>query len=241
MNKPENSQPLSKNEFWEVSHAAGILTSYACSVSARHIQDGMLRLQFNREVAYYMREIVRDVESGRKSAEQGIQAIKEEQRDLLDQSTALGRQLFGAYAGGMQVYAGVGMMKAGYLGAIIGGAMTAHGINNIYESVQNIKTGRTDAAGPVRKFYQSAAEVFGKQKAAGNEAYGYIDIALTGYSWFSLVRKKDAWRLFRYIRSDYQLGIERASLGAIITDISATALTLDAIQEEQAKRNIKDE
>ncbi|MDP0971492.1 hypothetical protein Q6294_31610, partial [Klebsiella pneumoniae] len=53
-------------DLWEVSQAAGRLTSQACTISARHLQDGITRSIFNREVAYYARSIVGDVKQGKK-------------------------------------------------------------------------------------------------------------------------------------------------------------------------------
>ena len=37
----------------QLKQAAVSLTNHACTLSMQHIQDGMLRLQFNREVSYY--------------------------------------------------------------------------------------------------------------------------------------------------------------------------------------------
>jgi len=54
-------------DYWMVSDAARKLGSQAGTLGARHIKDGTLRLQFNREVAYYARSIVNDVEQGKKA------------------------------------------------------------------------------------------------------------------------------------------------------------------------------
>ncbi|WEL41963.1 hypothetical protein P0D91_28325 [Pseudomonas sp. CBSPBW29] len=56
------------------------MTNQACTISVRHIKDGIVRLQFNREVAYCARSIVRDVEEGKKSVDQGLLEIKNEQK-----------------------------------------------------------------------------------------------------------------------------------------------------------------
>lgn len=200
MRESEESKALNQNDFWEVSHAAGVLARYACSVSAEHIRSGTLRLQFNREVAYYMRGIVQDVESGKKTAAQALKEILKERRSLVDQSL----QVVGLVAGGMQIVGGVAMC-ASTLGAacVPGVVLILHGANNIYENGRNLKEGRSDTVGVVKESYQYWSRKFGGTEAEGNIAYGVTDIALSGYSLYRKVPGPDAWRLFRYIDSDY--------------------------------------
>ncbi len=77
MSLPERQRSSGHHDdLWQVSEAAGHLAGQACTVSARHIRDGTLRLQFNRDVAYYAQGIVRDVEAGRKSVDEGLEAIE---------------------------------------------------------------------------------------------------------------------------------------------------------------------
>ena len=78
-------------DIWDVNSAASGLIGQAMVVSNRHIDDGMSCVQFNREVAYYAKRIVDDVTRGHKTPEQGIQALLQEQRGLLNQSLALAR------------------------------------------------------------------------------------------------------------------------------------------------------
>ncbi len=47
--RPEDSNC----DYWAVCKAAANLTQQACTLGARHINDGTLRLQFNRQVSYY--------------------------------------------------------------------------------------------------------------------------------------------------------------------------------------------
>lgn len=83
-------------DLWDVSSAAGKLIGQALSVSARHLASGTLRMQFNREVAYYAKQIADDVALGHTPPERGIQTIVQEQRDLLSQSRALAHKGQGA-------------------------------------------------------------------------------------------------------------------------------------------------
>ncbi|MEB0040514.1 hypothetical protein QN386_10850 [Pseudomonas sp. CCI3.2] len=86
MEQINGKQKPSSDDYFRVTNAASVLASQACTVSAKHIQDGMLRLQFNREVAYYARGIVRDVAEGRKSAEWGLKELKKKIKDIVEQS-----------------------------------------------------------------------------------------------------------------------------------------------------------
>jgi hypothetical protein len=78
-------------DLWDVHQAAGQVLAQAHSLSARHLSHGIPRVHFNREVAYYAKRIVDDVELGHKTPEQGIQALLQERNDLLNQAQAVVR------------------------------------------------------------------------------------------------------------------------------------------------------
>jgi len=71
MNSKNKSQAPTFYDLGVVSQAAAKLTNYACAISARHLQDGVTRSIFNREVAYYARSIVSDVEQGKRQSQRG--------------------------------------------------------------------------------------------------------------------------------------------------------------------------
>jgi hypothetical protein len=85
-----------RNDLGEVTSVAGKLVGQARTVSARHLAHGTAREQFNREVAYYAKRIADDVARGNKTPKQGIQALLQEQRDLLIQSQSVARKAQGA-------------------------------------------------------------------------------------------------------------------------------------------------
>ncbi len=74
---------------WDINSAAGKLVGQARTLGTRHLAYGRAREQFNREVAFYAMRIADDVGRGHKTPEQGLQALVQEQRDLLIQSQAL--------------------------------------------------------------------------------------------------------------------------------------------------------
>lgn len=221
------------HDIWVVSQAAGNLTNQACTISARHIQDGIVRLQFNREVAYYARSIVRDVEEGRKTVDQGLIEIKEEQRSLMSQSMEVARKGVGLIAGALQFKTGAEICAAslGTLCVVAGLPMIAHGSNNVYENGRNLWEGRSDTEGPVRKLYQSAAVKLGGTKEEGDVAYGLVDIATSIYSAGRMVLKPDSWRLFRYVDADYMRAFKSASVGGFAIDRASEIFTAGDILE----------
>ncbi|MGE8147992.1 DUF4225 domain-containing protein [Pseudomonas frederiksbergensis] len=224
-------------DYWAVSKAAGNLTSQACTLSARHIKDGTLRLQFNREVSYYARGIVNDVAQGRKSADQGLKEIKSEQSSLLSQSWEIAKKGAGVIAGGMQVLTGAGICygSVGTLCLVGGMPMMAHGANNIYESGSNLLKDRTDTEGPVRKVYQTIAGWFGKSDREGNIAYGSLDISMSVYGLNRLVLRPDAWRLFRYVRTDYVRAYKTMTPKALMLEGHIIHQTGSQVYEEVKK------
>lgn len=224
-------------DYWAVSKAAGNLTNQACTLASRHIKDGTLRLQFNRDVSYYARGIVNDVAQGRKSAEQGLKEIKNEQSSLLSQSWEVARKGAGAVAGGMQILTGAGICygSAGTLCLILGAPMMLHGANNIYENGRNLLEDRNDTEGPTRKVYQAIAKGLGQSEREGNIAYGSLDIGLSIYGLGRHVLKPDAWRLFRYVRTDYVRSYKNMGAGALSFEIYTDLQTVKQLSEEVEK------
>lgn len=222
------------HDIWMVSQAGAYLTNQACTISARHIKSGIVRLQFNRELAYYARSIVRDVEEGKKSVDQGLLEIKNEQKNLMNQSLEVGRKGVGVIAGALQFATGAGICYAsvGTLCVLAGIPIMAHGANNMYENGHNLWKGHSNTKGPVRELYQKAAVEFGRNEALGDKGYGVVDLAMSGYGAMRLVLKPDSWRLFRYIRTDYIRGYQKMGPGSKAAEIGAGALTLDQLLDD---------
>ncbi|MCF4996334.1 DUF4225 domain-containing protein [Pseudomonas syringae] len=220
-----------------VSSAAAKLGSQASTLGARHIKDSALRLQFNREVAYYAKSIVNDVAQGKKTPEQGLQDLKNEQSSLLIQSWEVAKKGVGAIAGAMQVLTGGGICyaSAGTLCLVAGVPMMAHGANNIYENGRNLLNGRTDTEGPVRKGYQAVSKAIGYEGREGNLAYNSVDLGLSVYGLGRYVLKPDTWRLFRYIRADYVRSYKGMGSGAWGLEIHTDFQTGKQLYQEAKK------
>ncbi|MFS2161872.1 DUF4225 domain-containing protein [Pseudomonas sp. Pseusp122] len=237
MSRLEKHCQLSSCEYWTVSQAAANLMNQACTISARHIKNSTLRIQFNREVSYYARAIVNDVAEGRKSPEQALKDIKSEQNSLLSQSMEVAQKGIGAVVGALQFAAGVGICygSVGTLCLLAGAPMIAHGANNVYENGRNILENRSDTQGPVRQGYQSISKWLGGEEAEGNIAYGVMDLGLSAYGVGRLMLKPDAWRLFRYIRTDYVRAYEDSTKLTLSFGAASDMATLNSIHQEAKK------
>ena len=212
-------KPTSKNcisndcDYWMVSQAAAKLGSQASTLGARHIKDGTLRLQFNREVSYYARGVVNDVSQGNKSAEQGLKELKDEQNSLLTQARDVALRGAGVISGALQFAVGAGICYAsvGTLCLFAGAPMMLNGTNNIYENGRDLFENRTDTVGPVRTGYRAISGILGKGNCEADVLYGIIDLSSSAYGIGRMVLKPDSWRLFRYVKTDYIRAYRQAS------------------------------
>ena len=204
---------LGSCDYWMISQAAAKLGSQASTLGARHIKDGTLRLQFNREVSYYARGVVNDVSQGNKSAEQGLKELKDEQNSLLTQARDVALRGAGVISGALQFAVGAGICYAsvGTLCLFAGAPMMLNGTNNIYENGRDLFENRTDTVGPVRTGYRAISGMLGKGNCEADVLYGIIDLSSSAYGIGRMVLKPDSWRLFRYVKTDYIRAYRQAS------------------------------
>ena len=143
----------------------------------------------------------------------------------------------GTIAGAMQVVTGAGICYAsvGTLCLVAGVPMMAHGANNVYENARNLLTDRTNTEGPVRKGYQAVAKALGCGEREGNIAYGAIDLGLSAYALGRYILKPDAWRLFRYVKTDYVRSYKGMGAGAMGFEIYSDFQTGKQVYQEAEK------
>lgn len=234
MEQINGKQKPSSDDYFRVTNAAGVLAAQACTVSAKHIQDGMLRIQFNRKVAYYARGIVRDVAEGRKSAEEGLKEIQGEQKNLWDKSLEFGQKSAGIIGGAAQIISGgaICYVSIGTMCLTVGALLMAHGANNMYEGTMNIIEGHNNTEGWTKQGYQLAAKSLNYGTHEGNIAYHTSDIVLSLISLGRLVPKPGTWQLFTPIRTDYVRAYKQ---------MSTIALTFEAYLDVQSVRQIFEE
>ncbi len=234
MNSRPSPYRLDSNDYWDVSDAAVRLTKQACTSSAGLFSDGRLRMQFNREFAYYAKRVVDDVALGKKTPEQGVSEINLTMRRLAQKTADIAMKGVGVVAGVAQIATGAGICYAsvGALCVVTGIPLMAHGANNVYESGLNILEGRSDIEGPVRRGYQSVSTVLGGTASRGNVAYATTDIGLSIFSLLRLVTKPGAWRLLYYLPTDYVRSYKVAGTIPLLMEVNSNGQNIYQIQKE---------
>ena len=232
-----STQPSSytrDRQLQELHQSAANLTQYACIVSARHIKDGVLRGQFNRQVALYTQQLLLDVRNARVSVEDALEAIALEYGHWIDRSVTIGRQGVGLVAGTYQFVGGVGLCGT-VAGCVIGFPLALHGTNNILENFENLRTGRDDTVGPVRALYQQGATALGGAPSHGNMAYWGADIGLSVHGLLRKVRRQGSWKLFHNVDSDFVRAYTGMSKFSLWIDVGADVSTLEQTYQESKK------
>ncbi len=235
MRSDKSQHSLADDEVRALDQAVNLLTKQACTVGIQRIKNLSIRLQFNRDITEYTRGIVQDVYNGKKSTEQGLDAINK-QRSALVKHTLLDQTLLGVgvAAGGMQVAMGGGIcyFSAGSMCLGIGAPLMLQGGNNIYENGRNLLSGRSDTQGPIRKVYHSVAKAVGGTEREGNIAYGVVDLAGSAYGTGRLVLKPESWRLFRHVRADFIRGYKFSKRSEFVFNRGADAITVKVVHDE---------
>lgn len=229
MEKIINKQ-LGTDDYSRLTHAAGVLTSQACTVSARHIQDGMLRIKFNREVAYYARGIVRDVAEEGKSVEWGVKELKKESKAVAIKWLAFGQKSVGVLAGITQVVGGVGRCRSVFA-CPVGIISIAHGTNNVIENSVNLWNGNSEMQGPVRNVYRYYGKKYGGSESSGDKAYAFVDLGLSGWGMLRKVPRIGSWKLFKMMPADLTRSYKQMSKPSLFLEGISDAITLKQLSE----------
>ncbi|WP_411569839.1 DUF4225 domain-containing protein [Pectobacterium cacticida] len=122
--------------------------------------------------------------------------------------------------GGAQIFSGVGIAYSatGYLGRFVGAHIALAGASSSIESFLHL-IGRDNEVGFMKSGYMHTAEFLGFDKKSGLLAYHSVDLITSFYGIVKLTLKPDAWRLFRYIPSDYYRKINTMSRASLMLKI----------------------
>lgn len=223
----------------DLAHAGRLLAGQACALSRQHIKDTTVRSGFDREIAEYVGDIVRQVKEARLSPTQGLKVLEDEQKNLFAQSKVIALKGVGALAGAFQIGAGAGICygSVGWLCPTFGIPLMLHGANNVYENGRDLVRGQSDTQGPVRRAYHSAARFMGAGSFEGDMAYGAVDVGMSVYGAGRLLVRPEAWRLFRYVHSDYVRAYKTSRISTLATDAISGTLTLSSMHEAAKNGN----
>ncbi|HDL8055012.1 DUF4225 domain-containing protein [Yersinia enterocolitica] len=129
--------------------------------------------------------------------------------------------------GGLQMVAGGGILlgsiaSGNIVGTIVGAHLILNGASSISEGVQRLR-GNKNATGFMQDAYMGTAEFLGFERKTGMLAYYVADLTTSFYGVIKLSLKPDAWRLYKYIPSDYYRKISSMGKPALaIQGVKAT-------------------
>lgn len=69
------------------------------------------------------------------------------------------------------------------------------------------------------------SKALGGKELGGDMAYGAMDLTMSAYGVGRMVLKPDAWRLFRYVKTDYINAYNASGKGALLIEGINTILT----------------
>ena len=138
----------------------------------------------------------------------------------------------GFVGGALQIFAGWGVC-AGSLGLACGGfgvPLMAHGSENMYENGHYLLY-REDVSGYTKDAYRYIAHTLGYKNNDADIVYNVADLGLSGFGLWRQVLKPDAWKLFRYISTDYARGWRRMSVLELRVEAYVDAGTMYSIYQ----------
>jgi Protein of unknown function (DUF4225) len=135
----------------------------------------------------------------------------------------------GLIGGVLQIVSGGFLVLAGsptVVGSAVGVMLILHGATNVWENGRSLFFGDDDATGPATYLYGEAANLLGFDRSYGKLAFAGIDLGLSAVALFGTKLVPDAWRLFRYLPSDYEMGFRTMSALELSAEIFPDAATL---------------
>ncbi|WP_213134065.1 DUF4225 domain-containing protein [Citrobacter sp. FP75] len=235
------------------------LRNSAQQLSYNYIYYPEIRRGFLNEEEAFIRHIEKEISLNCLSYAGGSMLIKEEIENLAKQKFALDanaarlyiiaekekeRNSFttitlkrvGFVSGGLQIYGGGSICVAtlGLACASYGFPLMAHGMNNMYENGYYLLF-QEDTTGYTKDTYRYIANKFNYSNDDADVVYNLMDLGLSGYTLGRQVVKPDAWKLYRYISSDYTRGwklMGNAELGAELIGDASTVLSIYSIKKE---------
>ncbi len=89
--------------------------------------------------------------------------------------------------------------------------------------------------GPGQRGLSRCPKFIGAAEAEGNIAYGVADLGLSAFGLARTVLKPDAWRLFKYVRTDYVRGDTEASKKGLFLEETSDEFTINSTHDELKK------
>lgn len=195
----------------------------------KHLYHNDIKQAFKQNLKAFANNIVEQVDNNTISYQQGSEKIKEEEKDLWDQS-------FEWVTRGLSILGGTGLLMAGAamcttgIGCVVGAYLGAHGINSIQEGVFG-------EDGFLKSAYQEAAKQLGMSKSVGSFIYDMVDIGISVKGKLKLVPKigelgEPVKKLWYYGRQDLVRYYRQMGKWALASEIFSDMVSLKSIIED---------
>lgn len=249
----------------QVLYEAGKVEQHALSAS-KFIKNSVVRMQFVNEVKAFTRHCIDGLScTNSDMAKKAIlDSLRTERQFLATQENMMRYDKAKQYASleikkdkdtgfwfyvlkGVGIVAGVAQVVVGgiillggsltVVGAIAGTALILHGASNIEENALALYYDDPDYKGFARRGYEYGASALGFDPRIGSMVYGGVDLALSGYGALRHVLKPDAWRLFRYINTDFIRSYKTMSGTALGFEMTVDGLVIKSIYDSMPKED----
>lgn len=195
--KQFNSENNDENNLIRID--ARRLLQCADELCEKHLYHDDIKQAFKQDVESFANDIVERVDSGAMTYEQGAEKIKEEEKNLWEQSLVWVERGVSILGGLAMISTGAAMCTTG-VGCVIGSYIGLHGVNSIQE-------GLTGGDGFLKSTYQAAARELGMSESVGTLVYDLVDIGISIRGKLELVPKMNELgtpvrKLWHYGRQD---------------------------------------
>lgn len=206
----------------------------------KHLYYPEIKNEFKQEIQSFSDGIIKDVESGQISYEQGSSELKKEEKNLVDQSIDWIINGLSVLGGLGMTIGGIGLCSTGF-GCLIGAPLIAHGLNGVYEGGMGFYEGNSDVQGPLREGYKATAKALGFDESVGNLAYDLVDLGISVKGKLKLVpklskvydtRKIKPMALFYYGRKDLDYAFKQVSKPLLSLQIFGDLIGITKIKKD---------
>ncbi|WP_191923167.1 DUF4225 domain-containing protein [Pantoea agglomerans] len=247
----------------QANDAAHYLRMTARRLSSQHLKNLISHINFNNEVDRFIEAQIQGIKKAtdERECKLCLSNLQEEKKSLHQQDAALrmgsaklvvSAELvnnhldnLGYFVNGVGLLigtgqiitglsiAGVSLFSGNVIGIFAGGMIFLHGINNAYESFQNIRFDRDNTEEFLRSGYVKTAEFLGFSAVTGRIAYSVADLTLSGYGLSRMVLKPDSWRLYRYLPSDFIRNVKTVGAPSLALEALGDSITLKSIYDQR--------
>ena len=240
ISQPSNhyASPIIANDNNKIRIDAQHLIDCADELCEKHLYYPEVKSEFKSDVENFAYQIVDQVESGQKSYEQGSAELKQEEKDLYQQSADWVLNGLSILGGMAMVGAGIALCSTG-MGCMLGAPLIAHGANGIYEGGIGFYEGNSDVQGPLREGYKSAAKALGFKESVGNLAYDLVDFGISVKGKLKLIPKLNEYgnpkkNLFfkEYAQKDLEYAYKQMSSKFLVFEMISDAISISKLRDD---------